>query len=83
MKFKIEIDCTPEEARKFLGLPDVAELQTSMLDNIKAKMEQGAEGFDPVSLMRPFLPEGMQNLDVLQKAFWQAAGGGMKKSDDN
>ena len=27
MKVNIEVDCTPDEARRFLGLPDVAPMQ--------------------------------------------------------
>jgi hypothetical protein len=28
MKITVEVECTPEEARQFLGLPDVKPLQT-------------------------------------------------------
>ena len=31
MKVKIDIDCTPEEARTFFGLPDLGPLQKEML----------------------------------------------------
>ncbi len=27
MKMTIEVDCTPEEARRFMGLPDVSGLE--------------------------------------------------------
>ena len=30
MKVNVEIDCTPEEARAFFGLPDVAPLQEKL-----------------------------------------------------
>jgi hypothetical protein len=30
MKVHVEIDCTPEEARRFMGLPDVTRPMTSM-----------------------------------------------------
>ena len=32
MKMTVEVDCTPEEARRFLGLPDVAPLHAAMND---------------------------------------------------
>ncbi|MDZ4735977.1 MAG: DUF6489 family protein, partial [Rhodospirillaceae bacterium] len=38
MKVTIDIDCTPEEARAFMGLPDVAPLQARMLAEIEARM---------------------------------------------
>jgi hypothetical protein len=37
MKISIDIDCTPEEARQFLGLPDMGPLQ----DEMKKRMESG------------------------------------------
>ena len=34
MKMKIEIDCSPEEARSFLGLPDVSGLNARMVEEM-------------------------------------------------
>jgi len=72
MKISIDVDVTPQELRTFLGLPDVQPLQDEMMQNIRDKMHAGAEGFDPVSLMKPFLPQNMQAMEALQKAFWKA-----------
>ena len=39
MKITVDVDCTPEEARRFLGLPDVAPMQEAMMaqmQNIEA-----------------------------------------------
>ena len=33
MKFTIDIDCTPQEARTFFGLPDVTQLNETMAGN--------------------------------------------------
>lgn len=38
MKMTIEIDCTPEEARRFLGLPDLTPLHAAMLERLQAQM---------------------------------------------
>jgi hypothetical protein len=38
MKFNIEIDCTPEEARKFLGLPDVSAVQERLMIQVETQM---------------------------------------------
>ena len=38
MKVTIEMDMTPQEARAFMGLPDVAPLQTKMLDEMQERM---------------------------------------------
>ena len=52
MNIKIDIDITPEEARRFLGLPDVSGLQEDMMRYVREKFGQGAEGFDPAAFLR-------------------------------
>ena len=84
MKIHFEIEATPQELRTFFGLPDVEPLQKEMLDMLREKMFEGAAGFDPASLMKPFLTPQMQTLEAMQKAFsdaWlRAATGGEKKT---
>ena len=41
MKFNIEIDCTPEEARRLVGLPDLEPLHDIYLDRVKELMAKG------------------------------------------
>ncbi len=72
MKINVSIDATAQEAREFLGLPDVKPLQDEMLEAIRNNMQQGTSGFDPMSLMKPLFPAQMQSMDRLQKAFWNA-----------
>ena len=71
MNIKLDIETSPEELRRFFGLPDVGPLQQEMLDKVREKMMAGIDGFDPVTLMKPFLPEHMQSLEALQRQFWQ------------
>ncbi|WP_235039818.1 hypothetical protein [Vreelandella profundi] len=59
MKINVEFDLTPDEFRQSLGLPDVEEFQKHLLENIQRQMESGVEGYDPMSLMRPFLQQPM------------------------
>ena len=72
MKIKLDIDVTPQELRTFFGLPDVEPLQQEMMAQIREQMLKGTAGFDPLSLMKPFLPGNMQSPDGMQKAFWDA-----------
>ena len=63
MKVTIEIDCTPEEARRFLGLPDVGPMQQAMMDNIQQRMASAINATTPEALLRawmPLAPEQMQ-----------------------
>ena len=71
MKIKVDIDATPQELRSFFGLPNIEPLQDEMLELIRRNMSAGVEGFDPMSVMKPFLPDHMQNLTSLQKTLWQ------------
>ncbi|MEM7427673.1 MAG: DUF6489 family protein [Pseudomonadota bacterium] len=83
MKITIDIDCTPEEARTFLGLPDVKTLQDAMMAQVQAKLEEQVEAMDPATLMKTWVTPGMDNLGQMQKAFWEAAvSGGAAGSKD-
>ena len=37
MKITIDIDCTPQEARSFLGLPDVEPMQQALMKMVQEK----------------------------------------------
>ena len=79
MKITIDVDCTPEEARAFLGLPDVAAMQAAVMEELRERMSAGLEAMDPETLMKTWMPLGLQGLEQAQKTFWsqmsQAAGG--------
>ena len=79
MKIKIDIDCTPGEARAFLGLPDVAPMQEALLAEIQERIREAMAGAEPQSLMQNWMPTGTaagtQSWDALQKAFWAKATG--------
>ena len=70
MKVEIEIECTPEEARRFLGLPDVQPMQVAMVEEMRRRMMANLEAMEPETLMRTWLPVGLQGLENVQKVFW-------------
>jgi len=49
MKVKVDVDCTPEEARRFLGLPDLVAVHEAYVDKIKAALADDA-GAGPEAL---------------------------------
>lgn len=67
MKFKIDVEITPEELRRALGLPDVAELQQEMIAKVREQMEAGVEGYDPLTLLKPYLNNGIGSMEAFQK----------------
>ena len=70
MKIHIDIDCTPEEARAFLGLPDVAPVQDAVMAEIQQRMLDSLKAMEPDALFKMWLPAGVQGWEQLQKQFW-------------
>ena len=52
MKVNIEIDCTPLEARQFLGLPDLQPMQTAVMEKLQQQMTANIEKVSPEALMQ-------------------------------
>lgn len=86
MKVHVEIDCTPEEARAFLGLPDVSKANSVYIEAI-AKAMKGAGSVDQVQeFAKNLAPMGQVGMKLFQQfmeggaAF--ATGAGKKKDAD-
>ena len=60
MKVNVEIDCTPAEARAFLGLPDVAPLNEHLVAEMQKRMDENIARMQPEELMRSWASFGMQ-----------------------
>jgi hypothetical protein len=67
MKITINVDCSPEEARAFMGLPDVRPMQEAMMAQMTGRMEQAMKAMDPETLIRNWF--GGTGLAEMQK-FW-------------
>lgn len=70
MKVRIEVDCTPEEARQFLGLPDVRPMQDAMMKEVEERMRANLHAMDPETFLKTWLPASIQGWDQVQKMFW-------------
>lgn len=70
MKITINVDCTPEEARTFLGLPDVKPMQEMMMKEVEERMKANLSAMDPETLFKTWLPAGIQSVEQFQKMFW-------------
>jgi len=77
MKIRFDVDCTPEEARRFLGLPDVSEMHADAMERVRKRVNQALDDSDAQELLRTWLPAGMENWKQFQDVFWkQFMGGG-------
>ncbi len=85
MKIHVDVDCTPEEARAFFGLPDVQPMQEALMGQIQERMQSALAQTDPDVLMKTWLPVGMAGFEQLQKMFWSnlsGARGGRSEGGD-
>ncbi|GGY32123.1 hypothetical protein GCM10011297_01190 [Bacterioplanes sanyensis] len=82
MKINITFDMTPEEFRRVLGLPDVAEFQRELFDQMLKRMHSGEDGYDPMSLYQPMMQEGMNTMNQMQKMMFSMMSGS-KGGDKN
>ncbi len=55
MKITVDIDCTPAEARQFLGLPDLEPLQKAAMDEIEKRMMAEFDRYSPEELVKSWL----------------------------
>jgi hypothetical protein len=74
MKFKFDVECTPEEARQFIGLPNVAGMQDRVMKEIEAKMQENLRNLDPETFVKTWLPVTVQGWNEMQKMFWGQMG---------
>ena len=75
MNIRIDIDVTPEEMRKLVGLPDVEAFNRELMDSVLERMKAGVEGYDPLTLFQPYLNQTMAGMDAFRKMMGVAMGG--------
>lgn len=78
MKIKLDIDCTPEEARSFFGLPDVAPLQAAVMKEAQDRMMAALKTMDAEGMFKAWMPSGVEGFEKMQRAFWEGLAGGKK-----
>lgn len=81
MKISIDVDCSPAEARAFLGLPDLKPTQDALMAKLQERLQDGLAAADVETLMKTWLPAGVKDLGDLQKALWAQFMGGGGRSD--
>lgn len=71
MKVTVNIDCTPEEARTFFGMPDVTAAQEELVAEATKRMKANMAAMDPEALMKAWMPMGVQGLEQMQRGFFE------------
>ena len=74
MKLKFDIECSPEEARQFLGLPDVVPMQETLMKELETRMQENIRSLSPEEMVKTWFPAAMNNMQDMQKMFWGQMG---------
>ncbi|MEW5686743.1 MAG: DUF6489 family protein [Pseudomonadota bacterium] len=72
MKMTIEVDCTPEEARRFLGLPDVSSLNDHLVSEMSKRIDSNMSLLNPEEFMKNWMSFGTGAQEQFRK-FMEAA----------
>ena len=73
MKVNVEVNCTPEEARAFFGLPDLKPMQERVLAEIEQRLRSGLDAMSPEAVFKTWIPasmQGVEHMQQLQQAYW-------------
>ena len=77
MNIKFDVDISPEELRRLMGLPDVQAFNEKVMDEMMKKLKEGTDGFDPMSI---FSGSVGNNMDFAKQ--WMGMMGGFKGKGD-
>lgn len=70
MKITITVDCTPEEARTFLGVPDFSAVQQQFTAAMQDQLRQQMSA-DPESAVKAWFGPALQGASDMQRNYWQ------------
>jgi hypothetical protein len=82
MKVNVEIDCTPLEARQFFGLPDVAPMQTAVMERLQQQVMANIEKISPEALLQSWFTFDPKLAERFQDMFVAMSGLGSMRSND-
>ena len=81
MKITINIECTPIEAREFIGLPDVQPMQTAIMKQLQDQLAANLDKVSPEGLMKTWFDPTMAA--QLQAMFLGMSGLGTTETTKN
>jgi hypothetical protein len=65
VKITMNVDCTPEEARAFLSLPDLKPMQDELMQEMRNRLMACVAAMDPAEILRTWMP-AMTGLEQMQ-----------------
>ena len=74
MKISVDVDCTPEEARRFMGLPDLSSVHAIYLAKIEQMVDEGISADTVETMMKAWSPMGEAGMAMWRQMFEQLSG---------
>ncbi len=69
MKIHVDVECTPDEARQFFGLPDVKPMQAALMAKMETQMLEAVDRFSPDAMLRNWMTLGPQGAESVRDMF--------------
>lgn len=74
MKISVDVDCTPEEARRFMGLPDLSSVHAVYIGKLERMVDEGITADNVESMMKAWAPMGEAGMTIWRQMFDQLGG---------
>jgi hypothetical protein len=74
MKVTINVECTPAEARAYMGLPDVTRLNDALTDEMQKRMSSNMAMLAPDELLKNWLAMGAGAQEQFRNLMASSAG---------
>lgn len=69
MKVTMNIECTPDEARALMGLPDVRPMQEALMADLEERLRTNMKALAPDAFVKTWLPASLEGAEQMQKMF--------------
>lgn len=77
MKIQVNVECSPQEARAFLGLPDLGPIHDLYLQKMQQFVDEGLAPADLEKILRSWMPLMEGGYETWSRAMMSAMTGGM------
>lgn len=74
MKITVDVDCTPEEARRFMGLPDLSSVHDAYVAKMRQTIDDSLTPEGMTSLLQNWGPMGEASMGMWKQLFEQMSG---------
>lgn len=74
MKVTVDVDCSPEEARRFLGLPDLGPVHAAYVERMQKAVAESGSPEMMKDLLRSWAPMGEAGMNLWAGMFDKMGG---------